>query len=131
MLITPQKDGSVLVEVRGQEFSEAWRTANDAAKVVLQDRRPAVRRISANGTQYITLHRMAWATLKGNMANLPVGQARIRNRVKLCDWCGAELKIIKELTNCWSFQCPKCNSVEVHDKLIIGGTQGQGEKEKT
>src|SRR3990167_5759826 len=131
MLITPQKDGSTLVEVRGQEFSEAWRTCRPAQKVVLDDKRPAVRRITANGTSYITLHRDAWATLKGNMAKLPMGQAKVKNRVKLCDWCGAELRMIKELTTCWSFQCPKCNSVEVHDKKVLGGTIGQGVVEKT
>ena len=126
MLLTRQPDGSLLVEVRGDHFTTAYRAAHVSQRVVLPDGRPAVREAKPDGVTYTTIHGKAWEILK----TLPRNRPLIQNKVKLCEACGAELKVSREYEGCWCFTCPKCKSVETHDKRLIGGTWGQGEKEK-
>ena len=126
MLVTNLPDGSVLYEGRADHFSQEWNVAPTKDKVVLPDGRPAVRWQKESGqTAYTTILPYLWSILK----TLPRDRQMVKNRVKLCEACGAELKMVKETEQCWSFACDKCKSVEVHGKDFLGGTIGQGLKE--
>jgi len=43
MLFTRRPDGSLLIEVNGKQFTEMWKAAPQADRIVMDDRRPAVR----------------------------------------------------------------------------------------
>lgn len=126
MRVTTQQDGSLLVEDRGDQFSALWATAKQHEKVVLPDGRPGVRRHTAMGVMYTTVHAHAWDILRRLPRNRPV----VYSKGRLCQWCGSELKVSREYEGCWCFTCPKCKSAEVHDKRLVGGTVGGGQKEK-
>lgn len=126
MLLTRQHDGSLLIEDRGDRFTQAWRLALQHERVVMADGRPAIRKDSPLGVTYTTVHRHAWDLLK----KLPRNRPMVQNRIRLCEWCGNEMKVAREFESCWAFHCPKCKSSEVWGKNLVGGTVGGGEEEK-
>ena len=127
MKLSRRPDGALLVEDRGDQFTRAWKSARRDEKVVLTDGRPAVRKQTDLGVMYLTIHQHAWDLLK----QLPRNRPMIHNRVKLCEWCGNELRMAREMEGYWIFKCTRCTSSEIHDKRLIGGTRGAGEHEKT
>ena len=126
MLLTRQPDGSLLIEGRADHFSQLWKAAPVASRVVLPDGRPAVREVKMEGVTYTTIHGRAWEVLRV----LPRNRAILHSRTKLCEFCSTELKVSKEYETVWCFTCPVCKSVETHSKQMIGGTLGAGTKEK-
>ena len=126
MLLTRQSDGSLLIEGRADHFSQLWKAAPIANRVVLEDKRPAVRQVTEQGVTFTTIHPYSWEVLR----RLPRNRAILHSRTKLCEFCSAELKVSKEYETVWCFTCPVCKSVETHSKQMIGGTVGAGEKEK-
>jgi hypothetical protein len=126
MLLTKQPDGSLLIECRGDQFTQAWQVALQPEKVLMSDGRPAVRKETALGTTFTTIHRHAWDILKG----LPRNRPMVSGKIRLCEWCGGEMKVSREYESCWCFVCPRCKSSEIHSKHLVGGTVGGGEKEK-
>lgn len=129
MLITRRPDGSLLVEVRADQFSKEWRTTPQSRRVVLPDKRPAILKLDEAGVPtYTTVMGHAWevmrvlardrATLKGKT-----------NCTKLCEQCSYELKLVWEEHRHWIFECPACKSREIHSKDMIGGQIGAGTKE--
>lgn len=116
-----------------QDFLREWRAAAPENRVVLPDNRPAVRK-EPEGVEdrpsYTTVHAVAWESIR------PALQRRLAltqhpKRARLCQACGAEMRVAQELEQVWSFQCPQCRSVETWGKNLIGGQMGAGEKEKT
>lgn len=131
-LLTRQPDGSLLIEGRVDYFLDAWRMAPQSDRLVLSDLRPAVRRRDPDGSEtYLTIHQEAWQFLRRSIKDkLAAGELRHPNRSRLCQLCACELRLDRELEQNWVFHCPACHTVEIHDKTIIGGTRGAGEKEK-
>lgn len=119
-------DGSVVIEGRADEFSKEWRAAPLHDRLVMPDGRPAVRQATELGPILFMMYPAAWDRLK----KLPRGRLIICNRTKLCELCGTELRMVRELETMWCFRCPSCRSVESHSKDLVGGTLGAGEKEK-
>lgn len=128
MLMTRLHDGTLLLEVRGDQFAEAYKAASLRERVVLDDKRPAVRRESAEGVTITTLNAMAWDVLKFLKRT---NRTQTVPRLRRCDNCHTELKIDREREQYWVFSCPSCHSVQIDGKSIIGGQVGAGEKEPT
>ena len=130
MLITHRPDGSTLIELTGRQFGEKYREATPAERVVMDDKRPAVRRVSDLGVTYYTIAGLLWEILRG----LPRRQPKVQNRVMRCDACGSDMQVTHEYeatataAGYWTFACPKCKSREIWGKDIVGGGKG-GEKE--
>lgn len=127
MQITKISPTESICDMRGDQFTKVWKEATVAQRVVLPDKRPAVRKLQLDGhIMYYTVHPILWDILK----QLPRNRPMVENNRKICEACGNILKVSREYETCWAFTCDKCKSSEVHDKKVIGGTFGQGEKEK-
>ncbi|MGL5936210.1 MAG: hypothetical protein ACRCZI_11390 [Cetobacterium sp.] len=131
MLIQRLKSGDVLVEINLRDFRDYWKTAGRDDKVVLDDRRPAVRVRKQNGdTALYTLHPLAWDIAKKRFQELiEAGQLTPSPKTKLCAFCGSELTVSKEMHDLWVMVCKNCTSMATMSKSLEGGTRGQGEKE--
>ena len=131
MLITHRSDGSTLIELTGKQFQDRYKIANLAERVVMDDRRPAVRSVSELGTTYYTILAPLWVLL----CHLPRNRPKVENRVMRCDACGGDMRVTREYdgggkdAGCWCFKCPRCKSTEIWSKDIVGGSKGGGEKE--
>lgn len=131
MLLTHRPDGSLLIECNGRQFGDLWKTATVAERVVMDDRRPAIRRQSDLGLTYYTIAGVLWEILR----SLPRGQPKVQNKIMRCDACGSDMQVTHEYdgggqsAGFWTFVCPKCRSTEIWSKEIVGGTKGAGEKE--
>ena len=128
MLLTRQPDGSLLVEGRADHFSQLWKAARPEQRIVLDDKRPAVRKEAADGVTVTTIHPKSWDIIQylkrhDKLTAVP--------RRRQCEFCQSELKVAKEVSKgYWTFSCPNCHSTEIHDKRMIGGSWEQGDKEK-
>jgi hypothetical protein len=130
-LLTRRPDGSLLVETRVDYFLDLWRTTDHANRLVLEDRRPAVRRQDDHGPTILTIHPAAWEPLRARITQLlAAGKLTHPSRKRLCECCATELTLVRELDSSWVFRCEACRSAEIHSKTIVGGTVGAGEKEK-
>lgn len=131
MLITHRPDGSTLIELTGKQFTEKYREADRNERVVMDDRRPAVRRQTELGVTYYTILGRLWEILKG----LPRGTPKVQNKVMYCDACGAPMQVTHEYdgggqgAGFWTFACDRCKSSEIWSKDTVGGSRGAGEKE--
>lgn len=131
-LLTRLPDDSYLVETRLDYFLDRWKTAPRKDRIVLGDRRPAVRNATEEGVTLVTIHPEAWERVRLHIEPLLKQQQLVHpSRARLCELCGTELKVKRELHDCWVFHCPSCDTAEIHSKYLVGGTQGAGEKEKT
>ena len=126
MLLTNRPDGSLLIECRGDVFTKAWKVALQHEKVIMPDGRPAVRKDGPLGVTWTTVHRHAWDILK----KLPRNRPMVQGKIRLCEWCGHEMKVAREFESCWAFKCAVCQSSEIHSKKLVGGTYGAGEHEQ-
>jgi hypothetical protein len=118
---------------RWQDFLHEWRAASPENRVVLPDKRPAVRRPPSESDprpSYVTVHAKAWEEIKPKLAMRMRLMAHPK-RGRLCAACGATMKVTQELEEVWSFSCPVCKSVENWGKNLVGGQMGAGEREKT
>lgn len=135
MILHRRPDGSILFEVAWKDFRADWRKATAAQKVVLDDRRPAVR-IETRGpdgapeVRITTIAGPLWERLRPRLQAAMRGDQPHR-RLRLCGACRAELTVTREYGDSWTFRCPQCRTVEVWGKRIVGGTMGAGEQEKT
>lgn len=130
-LLTKRPDESWLVETRLDYFLDRWKTSAMADRLVLDDQRPAVRSTSPEGVSLITIHPDAWDRVRAHIKPLlKQGELVHPNKKRLCEFCGSELKVKREMTDAWVFHCPACQTSEIHGKNLVGGTLGAGEKEK-
>ena len=130
-LLTQLPDGSWLIEGRLDHFLEKWKTATVHEKVVLPDKRPAVLSVSDEGLSVVTIHPEAWDRVRAKVEPLlQAGGLTHPHRTRLCEFCGTELKLKREMNDCWVFWCTSCETAEIQSKRLVGGTLGQGEKEK-
>ena len=136
------EQGHVLVEKyqgcrvfsgRWDEFLRQWNAAPQANRVVLPDKRPAVRRPPDEGEDkpsYVTVHPLVWEDIRPRLEQRMALRVHPR-RARLCQACGAEMRVSKEYEQVWAMVCTVCKSVEAWGKDIVGGTPGAGEKEKS
>lgn len=130
-LLTKRPDNSWLIETRLDHFLDKWRVAALRDKLVLDDKRPAVRTHDDQGISLTTIHPEAWDRVRAVIKPLlKQGELIHPNKKRLCELCGHELKVVRELHDTWVFHCPSCETNELHAKAIVGGTMGAGEKEK-
>lgn len=130
-LLTRRPDGSLLVETRLDRFLEKWKVAALRDRLVLDDHRPAVRTEDDQGMTLTTVHPEAWDRVRAIIKPLlKQGELKHPNKQRLCEFCGSELKIKRELHDCWIFHCPSCETNEIHAKALVGGTRGAGDAEK-
>lgn len=130
-LLTKRPDDSWLVETRLDYFLDRWKTAALKDRLVLDDHRPAVRSTTEEGVSLVTIHPEAWERVRATIKPLlKHGELKHPNKKRLCEFCGSELKVKRELEDTWVFACPSCDTFELHAKSIVGGTRGSGEKEK-
>ena len=61
---------------------------------------------------------------------LKQGKLTHPSKRRLCEFCGSDLKVTKELHDSWVFRCTSCESHEIYAKALVGGTIGAGEPEK-
>lgn len=131
-LLTRRPDGGLLIETRLDYFLEKWKAAPRHHKLVLADRRPAVRTIDEQGINLTTLHPEAWDRVRAVIQPLLAqGELKHPSRERLCEFCSTTLTVVRELHDCWVFRCPSCETSEIHSKALVGGTIGAGEKETT
>lgn len=131
MLIQRLQNGTVLVEVRADVFREHWRTARQDEKVVLDDRRPAVRITKPTGdTCLYTLHPLAWDILKKEFKTLMEAGHITTTHEKRCAFCASPLTVHREMEGLWVMVCKNCSSMATISKTLEGGTIGQGEKDQ-
>lgn len=130
-LLTKRPDGSWLVETRLDFFLDKWKVAALHDRLVLDDKRPAVRTQDDQGVSLTTIHPEAWDRVRAVIQPLlKQGQLVHPNKKRLCELCGSELKVVRELYDTWVFRCPSCNTSELHGKAFVGGQIGAGEREK-
>jgi hypothetical protein len=130
-LLTLRPDNSWLVETRLDYFLDRWRSAPQKDKLVLDDKRPAVRSQDELGVSLLTVHPEAWDRVRRKIQPiLQQGKLDHPSKKRLCEFCGTELKLRRELTDCWVFYCVSCDTAEIHAKYLVGGTEGAGNKEK-
>lgn len=130
--ITKRPDGSLLIETRLDRFLEKWKASDRSNRLVLDDRRPAVRTFDDAGINITTLHPEAWDRVKLIIKPLlKQGEIQHPNKHRLCEFCGTDLKVKRELHDSWVFRCPSCETNEIHAKALVGGTLGAGEPEKS
>ena len=130
-LLTRRRDGSWLVEGRLDHFLEKWKVAARADRLVLDDHRPAVRTHDDQGISLTTIHPEAWDRVRAIIKPLlHQGELVHPNKKRLCELCGSELKVVRELHDCWVFHCASCETNEIHAKALVGGQSGAGKKEK-
>lgn len=127
MLLTRLPDGSLLCEVRGDHFTREWKAATPSQRIVLDDKRPAVRKATDLGVTLITVHPKAWDVIKYLKRHDKLTTAKGR----LCEACHSEMKVVAEREGYWTFHCPNCKSISIDDKRLIGGSIRSGEKEPT
>lgn len=127
MRLTRLEDGTLLVETRWDEFRTEYKRAPLGQRLVLDDGRPAAR--SSPGT-LMAPHPVAWQLVR-HWLKTRHPDAPAPKRVRLCEACGSEMTVVRELAWTWCFRCPKCSSLEVHGKDVIGGQIGAGEKERS
>lgn len=131
-LLTKRPDGSWLIETRLDHFLSKWKVAALRDKLVLDDQRPAVRTLDEQGVSITTIHPEAWDRVRAVIKPLlKHGELAHPSKKRLCELCGSELKVVRELYDCWVFHCPSCETNEIHAKALVGGTRGAGEKEKS
>ena len=132
ILFNHDKYGALLMEVDAAQFREKWLASSPTDRVVLDDKRPAVRTSDPLATEgsYMTLAWPAWDRLKKNFNALMVTGKIAPTRSKLCAACGTEMKVHRELTNVWTFRCPSCKTYAIAGKSLIGGQIVAGEEEK-
>lgn len=131
-LLTQLPDGTWLIEGRLDHFLNKWREAPLSAKTVLPDTRPAVLTISEEGLSLVTIHPEAWDRVRAKIEPLlKAGGLQHPHRQRLCEFCGTELKLKREMNECWVFWCASCETAEILSKRLVGGTLGQGDAEKT
>ena len=124
-------DGSLLIEGRLDRFLEKWKVADRANRLVLGDKRPAVRTFDDAGINLTTIHPEAWDRVKSIIKPLlKQGELTHPNKRRLCEFCGTDLKVTRELHDSWIFRCPSCEANEIHAKALVGGTIGAGTPEK-
>ena len=129
MLIERSPDGAYIFAGRWDHLKAEWDAADDQHRVLLHDGRPAVKR-DGEPASFVTVHAKVWEVIRRRQkAAMQVEPPR--KRVRLCRGCRSEMEVVRETTECWSFRCPACQSVDVEGKDQIGGPIGQGEKEKT
>ena len=131
MLITHRPDGSTLIELTGRQFQDKYKAAPVQERVVMADKRPAVRTVSELGVTYYTILEHLWEMLR----YLPRNRPKVENRVMRCDACQGDMTVTHEYdgggkgAGFWTFACDRCKSREIWSKDIVGGTKGGGEKE--
>lgn len=132
MLFTRTRNGELLIEVRFEPFKLEWVSAPIEQRCVLEDHRPAVRRVDELGVTYTTLHPEIWERVKSHIKPLLNHGKPLEKlgRAKRCSACGDELKVVKEFEGVWVMRCPRCASLAVLGKAQVGGTIGAGEKEQ-
>jgi hypothetical protein len=132
MLVERLRDGSHVFAGRFDEFLREWRSSPQSSHVILPDKRPAVRRepdVMSERASYVTVHPHVWEYVRPRLKMLMATRAHPK-RSRLCQACGAEMKVVQEMSDTWSFACEICKSVEIHGKNLIGGVIGAGEVEK-
>lgn len=128
MLLTRLPDGSLMVECRGDQFAEAWKLAKPSERIVLEDKRPAVRKETEQGVTVTTVHEKAWDIIQYLKRH---DKLKTVPRRRQCEFCHSELTVAREVSKgYWTFTCKNCHSTEIHDKRMIGGSWEQGENEK-
>jgi len=130
-LLTKRPDDSWLIETRLDYFLEKWKVAALKDRLVLDDQRPAVRSTTDEGVSLTTIHPEAWMRVRATIKPL-LKQQELKHpsRGRLCEFCGSELKMVREMTDAWVFNCVACHTSEIHGKNLVGGTQGAGIAEK-
>lgn len=130
-LFTKQPDGSLLIETRLDHFLEKWKVAALHDKLVLADQRPAVRTIDDQGVNLTTIHPAMWESVRTFIKPL-LKKAELDHpsRGRMCELCGATLKLRRETESAWVFHCEVCETSEIHGKAFVGGVIGSGEREK-
>ena len=133
MYITRQPDGTVLVETTAKAFLDEWKQASSHCKVLLDDKRPAIVRQPdmANGDPtFLTLMPAVWDRMKA-VGWKKLQTARHPPHARLCEVCGAKLRLVCESAQHWIFKCLQCPTRETWGKTMLGGTIGAGNKEIT
>src|SRR6266850_423567 len=121
-LLTRRPDGALLVETRLDHFLEKWKLASRFNRLVLDDKRPAVRSVDDQGVSLTTLHPEAWVRVRAVIKSLlQQGELKHPTKQRLCEFCGSELKVVRELHDTWVFHCPSCETNEIHAKALVGG----------
>lgn len=131
MYIDRLPDGTLLIELRWQDFAAQWRAVPQASKSILTDGRPAIRQLGEAGKQpsYRTIPFGIWTIVRQRareafLANPPA------KRERRCQNCDTAMKVAREYAHAWTFKCPKCMGSEIWGKDQVGGTRGAGENEK-
>ena len=129
MLLDRLPNRSPVFGLRWDEFKAEWAKATQAQKTMLGDGRPAVRH-EGEPPSYMSIHPHVWEIIRPKLKALFQG-GNVPKRVRLCEACNSELKVVQEQEQVWIFKCEFCGSREIQAKSRIGGQIGAGEKEKT
>lgn len=129
MLLDRQPDGTIIFSMTWKLFIADWRAATSENKVILDDGRPAVRRPETDPVSYVTLYAAIWPEIRYKLQEM-MALTPPKKRERLCELCRNSMTVSREYEGCWTFVCDVCKSTEIHGKDHVGGTIGQGEREK-
>jgi len=133
---TRRSDGDLLLETTWEEFARIWAVAKYDCKLALPDKRPAVIEhhfdafLQRPYRLYVTMPVGVWDRVRSLQLHKTNYQQNPLPRTRFCDACGSEMKVRKEMEGYWMFECKRCPTIEVRGKRFVGGTLGQGVKEK-
>lgn len=130
ILLDRRPDGTIVFSGTWREFISDWRAATPDNRVILDDGRPAVRRPAADPVTFFTIYPQIWPEIRHKLKEM-LALAPPKKRERLCELCRNPMTVSREYEGAWCFVCDVCKSTEIHGKSIIGGTVGQGEREKT
>ena len=131
MILDRNPDGTIIFSGTWKDYVAERRKARPDQRVVLDDGRPAIRRISEAGeVSYVTLYLSIWPEIRHKLKDM-MALTLPKKREHLCELCRTPMTVAREFEGCWTFVCDVCKSTEIHGKSVIGGTIGGGEPEKT
>ena len=131
--LSRRPDGAQVWDSGWQFFREQWEAADDEHRVEMEDGRPAVRRDPVTRHELPSYVAPSWGVWRfvQQVVDQELMHQPPSSRERLCRMCLHKLELKQELVGDWVFTCPQCHNAEVLSKKLVGGTIGQGEKEKT
>ena len=130
MLFDRQPDGTIIFSGTWKDYVAERHKATPDQRVVLDDGRPAIRRVSEAGEiSYVTIYEQIWPEIRRKLKDM-MALTPPKKRERLCELCRNPLRVAREYGGCWTFVCDTCKSTEIHGKDRVGGVVGAGEAEK-
>jgi len=138
-IMSRMPDGTLVIETDFTAFKAEFDKVDPDDRLKLPDGRLAIKKPDylLGGFTIMTIHQEVWERMKSGARRQGDSLKTYINRFeqsaekgRVCRRCGSELREKLQMEGWWSFSCRTCEAKEVWSKTLVGGTQGQGEREK-